>query len=45
MDASLLHFTALQINKYMVQKSTYTVQTCMYTVYTVHINSTGPYVH
>jgi len=23
----------------------YTVQKCIYTVYTVHIHSTGPYVH
>ena len=32
------NFIALEINKYIVYK-------CMYSVYTVDINSTGPYVH
>jgi len=36
--ASLLHFIALYINKYTEYK-------CLYTVYTVHIYSTGPYIH
>jgi len=31
-------FIALEINKYIAQKR-------MYTVYTVHIHSTGLYVH
>jgi len=44
MDVSYI-FTALEINKYVVQKSMYTVWKCISTVHTVHLYSTGPYVH
>jgi len=44
-DISLLHYIALEIIKYIVQKCMYTVENCIYIEYKVVIYSTGVYVH
>ena len=44
MDISYI-CTALKINKYIAYICIYTVYKCIHTPYTVHMYSTGLYVH